>query len=62
MKKIKAGLRLLFLILVILAAAAGAGMMGVFYNRYHYQDNEIRIEMIDKKKDDESQDESKDQE
>ena len=63
MKKIKAVTRLLFIFLFMLAVAFGAGMMGgIFNNRYHYQNNEIKIEMVDKKKDDENENESKDQE
>jgi hypothetical protein len=62
MKKVKAGLRLFAVVLFVLLAAFGAGMMGgIFNNRQQYQDNEIKIEMVDKKEYEESENESKDQ-
>ncbi len=53
MKTLKKILRLFFLTFIILLAAAGAGMLGAFLPNFreHYMDKEIRIEQVDKKKD-----------
>jgi hypothetical protein len=60
MKKVKAVLRLIVLVILILLAACGIGITGNFLNnnRERYMDNEIRIERVDKKEDEESEDTS----
>ncbi len=52
MNTLKKALRVFFLTLIILFAAAGAGMLGVFVPNFReqYMDKEIRIEQVDKKK------------
>lgn len=54
MKKIIKALRLLLFILIMLAAAFGIGISGHFLptHRDRYRDHEIRIEQIDKKRED----------
>ena len=44
--------------LIILLAAAGAGMLGAFLPNFRemYMDKEIRIEQVDKKKEDDEAD------
>jgi hypothetical protein len=58
MKTLKKVLRVFFLTLIIFLAAAGAGMLGAFMPNFRdqYMDKEIRIEQVDKKKE---EDESK---
>ncbi len=61
MKKVKAGLRLLVMVLLLILAASGIGITGNFLtnNRERYMDNEIKIERQDKKEDEEHEDEEK---
>jgi len=58
MKTLKKALRVFFLTLIILLAAAGAGMLGAFLPNFRemYMDKEIRIEQVDKKKEDDEAD------
>ena len=58
MEKVKKGLRLLFMVLLLILAAFGIGLTGNFLNnnRERYADNEIRIEHVEKKEDDEEED------
>jgi len=52
MKTLKAILRMLRLVILILIAFSGIGFIGVIFNtRERYRDKEIRIEMVDKQKD-----------
>jgi len=62
MNTFKKALRVFFLTLIILFAAAGAGMLGAILPNFReqYMDKEIRIEQVDKKKDEDEDD--KDQE
>jgi hypothetical protein len=52
MKTLKKVLRIIILSFVIALAAAGAGLLVVFYphTRERYMDKPIRIEQVDKKK------------
>ena len=61
MKNVKAGLRLLVLVLLLFLAAFGIGLTGNFLNnnRELYMDNEIKSERIDKKDDEECEGQSK---
>ena len=61
MKKVKAGLRLLVMVLLLILAASGIGITGNFLNnnRERYMDNEIKIERRDKKEDEAHKDEEK---
>jgi hypothetical protein len=61
MKKVKAGLRLLVMVLLLILAASGIGITGNFLNnnRERYMDNEIKIERRDKKEDEAREDEEK---
>jgi hypothetical protein len=61
MRKVKAGLRLLVIVLLLLLAAFGIGITGNFLsnNRERYMDNEIKTEKTDKKEDEENEDKSK---
>lgn len=61
MKKVKKGLRLLIIILLLILAAFGIGLAGNFLtnNRERYMDNEIKTGKIDKKEDEEDEDKSK---
>jgi hypothetical protein len=61
MKKVKSGLRLLVMVLFLILAAFGMGIMGNILNnnRERYMDKEVRIERVDKKRDDDSEDEVK---
>jgi hypothetical protein len=61
MRKVKAGLRLLVIVLLLLLAAFGIGITGNFLsnNRERYMDNEIKTEKADKKEDEENEDKSK---
>lgn len=61
MKTLKAILRTLCLIFLILIALSGIGFIGAIFNtRERFRDKEIRIEMVDKQKD-ESETEQTDQ-
>jgi hypothetical protein len=61
MKKVKEGLRLLMLVLLLILAAFGIGITGNFLNnnKERYMDNEIKTEKEDKKEDEENEDKSK---
>ena len=60
MDNIKKGLRVLFMILLLIMAAFGIGFGNALNNsREPYQDNEIRIEKVEKKEEDEDEDETK---
>lgn len=61
MNSLKKILRVLALTLIIILASAGVGMTGAILpnNRERYLDNEIRTEQVDKKKEDEEQNEIK---
>ena len=61
MEKIKKVLRIFGLFILILLAMSGIGIVGTFLPSYRerYMDNEIRIEQVDKKKDDEDDQELK---
>jgi hypothetical protein len=52
MKTLTKIIRVFFLTLIILFAAAGAGMLGAFVPNFReqYMDKEIRIEQVDKKR------------
>ena len=58
MNTFKKALRVFFLTLIILFAAAGAGMLGAILPNFReqYMDKEIRIEQVDKKKDEDEDD------
>jgi hypothetical protein len=45
-------MRIIFLAILILLACSGAGMM-LPINRYRFLDNEIRIELVEQKNDEE---------
>jgi hypothetical protein len=62
MKTFTKVLRVFLLTLIILFAAAGAGMLGAFVPNFReqYMNKEIRIEQVDKKKEEDETD--KDQE
>jgi hypothetical protein len=51
MKKLKRALRLFGLAFLIALALMGVGGISIFSSREKYQDNEIRIELVDKKED-----------
>jgi hypothetical protein len=57
MKKVKKVLRLLVLIIVLILALCGVPIVGNFLNdnRERYTDNEIRTERVDKKDDEENE-------
>jgi len=58
MKLLKKALRLFCLILILLLAASGIGISNALSpNRERYSDNEVRIEQVDRK-DEEDDDES----
>lgn len=61
MKKVKAGLRLLVMVLLLILAASGIGITGNFLNnnRERYMDNEIKVERRDKEEDEVSECEEK---
>ena len=58
MKKVKAVLRLIVVVILIILAACGIGITGNFLstNRERYMDKEIRTERVDKKEDEEGED------
>jgi hypothetical protein len=55
MQKVKKGLRLIGVILLIILASIGMGISGVVLpsSRERYMDVEIKIEQVDKKEDEE---------
>jgi hypothetical protein len=61
MKKVKAGLRLLVMVLLLILAAFGIGITGNFLNsnRERYMDKEIRTEQVGKKEEEENEDKEK---
>ena len=61
MKKVKAVLRLLVIVLLLLLATFGIGITGNILNnnRERYMDHEIKTEKADKKEDEENEDKSK---
>lgn len=53
MKKFKQGIRLMFLIFLLVLAAFGVGLTGFhFTNRERYQDRSVRVELRDKREED----------
>lgn len=56
MKKFKSALRLISLLLFLILAATGVGIGSVFNTKERYEDKEIRIELIEKKDDEEDTD------
>jgi hypothetical protein len=56
MKKIKRALRLFGLALLIALALMGVGGISVFSTREKYLDNEIKVEVVDKKEDEGEED------
>lgn len=56
MKKFKSALRLISLLLFLILAATGMGIGSVFNTKERYEDKEIRIELIEKKDDEEDTD------
>ena len=61
MEKVKKGLRLLFLALLLVLAAFGIGLTGNFLNnnRERFMNNEIRTEIVEKKEETEDEDQEK---
>lgn len=61
MEKVKKGLRLLFLALLLILAAFGIGLTGNFLNnnRERFMNNEIRTEIVEKKEETEDEDQEK---
>jgi hypothetical protein len=61
MKKVKAGLRLLVMVLLLILAVFGIGITGNFLNsnRERYMDKEIRTEQVEKKEEEENEDKEK---
>lgn len=61
MEKVKKGLRLLCLALLLIMAAFGIGLTGNFLNnnRERYMNNEIRREIVEKKEDAEEEDQER---
>lgn len=61
MKKVKKGLRLLIIVLLLILAAFGIGITGNFLsnNRERFLDNEIKTEKADKNEDKADEDTSK---
>lgn len=61
MKKIKEGLRLFIMVLLLVMAVFGIGLTGNFLNnnRERYMDNEIKTEESGKKEDEADVDETK---
>jgi hypothetical protein len=58
MKKVKAGVRLLVIILLLILAAFGIGITGNFLtNKERYMNNEVKTEEADKKEEEEKPDE-----
>ena len=51
MKRLKRGVRLLGLLFLIALALIGVGGISIFSSREKYLDRQIRIELIDKKED-----------
>ncbi len=61
MEKVKAALRLLIIVILLLLATSGIGITGNFLNptRERYMDNEIKIEKTEKRENEENEEESK---
>ena len=61
MEKVKKGLRLLYLVLLLIMAVFGIGLTGNFLNsnRERYMNNEIRTEIVEKKEEIEDEDQEK---
>ena len=56
MKLLKKALRLFCFILILLLAASGIGISNALSpNRERYPDNEVRIEQVDRKEDDDEE-------
>ncbi|NBW35806.1 MAG: hypothetical protein EBR30_12455 [Cytophagia bacterium] len=57
MKKTKAALRLLVVVILLILAISGIGITGNFLNtnRDRYMDNGIKIERVEKKEDEENE-------
>lgn len=53
MRKVKQVLRVLFMVLLLIMAAFGVGIGNVLNNRERYMDNEIKVEAVEKKEDEE---------
>ena len=51
MKRLKKAVRLFGLLFLIALALMGVGGISIFSSREKYLDNEIRIELVDKKED-----------
>lgn len=51
MKRLKRAVRLFCLLFLIALALTGVGGISIFSTREKYQDNEIRIELVNKKED-----------
>ena len=51
MKRLKRGVRLLGLLFLIALALMGVGGISIFSSREKYLDRQIRIELVDKKED-----------
>ena len=56
MKKLKKAVRLIGLLLFLLLAASGVGIGSIFNTKERYEDKEIRIELVEKKEDEEEAD------
>ena len=61
MEKVKKGLRLLFLVLLLIMAVFGIGLTGNFLNnnRERFMNNEIRTEHVERREEREDEDEEK---
>jgi hypothetical protein len=61
MKKVKEALRLLVMVILLILAVFGIGITGNFLNtnRERYMDNEIKTEQVEKKEDEEGNEEEK---
>ncbi|MEK6780085.1 MAG: hypothetical protein AABY93_00160 [Bacteroidota bacterium] len=55
MKKLKKVLRLLGLVFLIALALTGVGGISIFTTREKYQNRLVRVELVDKKEEDETQ-------
>jgi hypothetical protein len=56
MKNLKKAVRLIGLLLFLLVAASGVGIGSIFNTKERYEDKEIRIELVEKKDDEEEDD------
>lgn len=61
MEKVKTGLRLFVLVLLLILAVSGIGITGNILNsnKERFMDNELRNEQPNKKEDEENEDEAK---